>query len=405
MRFPKPAIDLCGGFCYTATNALMKGDFMVKSSLLSDLVQPSHPQTTLEVYAQQVADTEQRFGAVFPNNSKLSVTDAFYHIGGNEIVLDIVPLVGVDPQDNSKIILEADKIREKVVRQNAPFESFLGTVKSKGGILPHSDFIEALNKVAVRNGKPLPPTAIAITRDGKKIAVQFPLDTFDVAGDVIRQHVMFYSSVIRSAGSGIMLWDMVMRCSNQIPVMRMGKGDKNIVSIGGRSPLRIETMMGSLGDFMLNAQTQMREAYDKMVKTPINQNMMDIMLSKLYSVPDIPKTKVHETLDEKMKIMNAWSAVYNQALKDRSAVQEIFSNGNGTHNTIAINGNLYGFLQAVTELETKRPFKDAAVPLNQYLGGNSGRGKKSIEAFEMCYDQAVRNIKAVSRISKVRDMV
>lgn len=372
---------------------------------LDQLVRPA-PETLIETVAAATERSENRFGAVFESNN-ISVKDAFFHIGGEEIALDLIPLAGVDPTDYTKIILDPSKVKERVVRQTKPFESFLGTIKGAGSIIPHKDFIETLSKVAVRDGKPIAPKAIVISRDGKQIAVQFPLDPFEVKGDPIHQNVLIFSNVIRSAGAGVMLWDMALRCINQIPVVRMGKtaGQKGdmVVTGGGRHGLRIERMLADMGDFVFNAQNRVREAYTKMATAPVDEQMIELVLSKIYSVPDFPRPKVNDTPEEKFKVMNAWSEKYNAAVNDRNIVREIFENGNGTHGTAAVNGTVYGLFQAITELETKRPYTNPTSPFNQFVAG-TGRGQRSASAFDICYEYAYRYSKAKNTSLPIREM-
>jgi hypothetical protein len=315
--------------------------------------------------------------AVIDKNTR-PVKDLFEEIGGYDIQVELLPLAAVD-EDNNVVIGPAN-IKYKYVRQTTPEIQNLGIVKSENDIISHASFMDVLDQhMRDDDDQPIGADVFVIQPRGTAF-VQYPVKTIDVYGDEITQHLVIYSNVIRSKGSGVVLWSVPIRCLNQIPVMRMSmnRGGLNY-STGGKgftSKGRIESYIQQSKRFVNKYSDEMKELYTGMAEFNLDDGETDSLLWRIYRDPELPRPKVNETPFEIDKKMTQWLSSRKEASENREAVKEILAGQTdgarlGTSATRPL--SLYTLLQAVSDHESHRKVNHPERLPDEFIG----TGKRS----------------------------
>ena len=361
-----------------------------QSEMRAWLRQPEEHTTFVATAAQATQMHLGRFGARSTKQHYDTVMDAFLDAGGDEISVELTRLAGVDDKNN--VIIDPSEVKSYMLRQVTPVPVNFGMVTKKEDVLEHKDLVKhMLGAMKQENGKPMKVDALLIGDKGATIVAQFPLEITDMDGETVKHNLVVYSNVKRSAGSGVMLWSMPIACTNQIPVMQMSGNNNGYTIYHPKAAARLEKLIDTANVFASTANKRMLDIYAKLSKFSLNDDYLSNLLNVLYPIPEYKMPKLTDTgLDTSKRIEN-WSNAKSEALKQREMIEWLMDNGNGTHDTyVRRQRTLYNYLQAVSELETKRPYADINGVTKNFISGGS-RQKKIAFAFAQCLETLRRN--------------
>lgn len=347
-------------------------------------------RTVLETYANAQSVWGQ--GSTF--DEPVDIDDAFTNLKTPDYQVD--NLYYRTLQDTSERFFPTDRYELSYYDESRKYQS-IGEVKLNDkkiknpqmedfDIIWHSKVVESA-RVALKNSQ-MNISAILLGNNTSTLAFQIPLEPIQILDDEILTSIVVYSNLLPTKGAGVILWNMPLRCVNQLPVAQLG--NKGKTNFGDKRFSRVDIIkhIERIVPFGKVAREQTRNIFNTLTTVQLNPKELDRLVYKTYPNPDMPKRYITDSHKDYLEREREWVKSLEDVKENRAELMHVIENGTKTADNKATRDvTLYSYVQAASQIASRHGYRTEESWFNQFTSNGGSRRNEINRALQISFGE------------------